>query len=476
MKKVKIPKEKKTKDTKPKTRRSGTQWLNAVSDYFDQLRLRFRLSLSLRISLNYAWLLLRSLFGHLFFFSLLFLGLCAIPYVQNTLKTYDQLPAIVAGDQTFYQQEDIWTCVYDSAGKWIAGTPENLLPIRSTGLVYLENSNQLFVSLPISATDSEVLNPYTIFQVYDVTKPVMFWLAVLGILTILELLRAITLVQRSRISSKRLLQPLNQIAEIAQTLSVNNLSARINISGTQNELKDLAIVINDMLSRIEVSYNSQRQFVSDASHELRTPIAVIQGYARMLNRWGKDDPEIRDESIEAILSESVGMQGLVESLLFLARHDKLTLKMELSTFDASELLNELFRDTQLIIQERTILLEESESCLLLGDRNALKQALRIFIDNAIKYTQPGGQIHLSGKKVENSYHFTVRDNGIGMTGEDLSKAFERFYRADSARSNQIQGHGLGLSIARIIALGHRGKIEVLSKPGVGSSFILILPL
>ena len=476
MKKNKTLRKKTAATKEPKARRSGMQRLNAVSDYFEQLRLRFRLSLSLRISLNYAWLLLRSLFGHLFLFSLIFLGLCAIPYVQDTLQTYDQLPAILAGDSLLSQQENSWTCVYDSAGKWVGGTPEASVPIQSTGLVCLPDSNQLFLSFSVSATDPETLNPYRALHIFDITRPIAFWLAVLGILTILEVLRAVALVQRSRISSKRLLQPLNQIAEIAQTLSVNNLSARINIGGTQNELKDLAIVINDMLSRIEVSYNSQKQFVSDASHELRTPIAVIQGYARMLKRWSKDDPEIRDESIEAILSESISMQGLVESLLFLARHDKLTLKMELSTFDASELLDELFRDTQLIVQQRAVFLDGSESRLLLGDRNALKQALRIFIDNAIKYTKPGGQIHLSGKKVGDSYRFTVRDDGIGMTGEDLSQAFDRFYRADSARDNQVQGHGLGLSIARIIALAHRGKIEVLSKPGVGSSFVLILPL
>lgn len=140
---------------------------------------------------------------------------------------------------------------------------------------------------------------------------------------------------------------------MAATLSASNLSNRINIAGTKNELKDLAMVINSMLDRIERSYNSQKQFVSDASHELRTPIAVIQGYVNMLNRWGKDDKTVLEEGITAIAQETESMKGLVESLLFLARHDKKTLLMEMEPFDPCEVVSEVHREAAMVSPDYT---------------------------------------------------------------------------------------------------------------------------
>ena len=270
------------------------------------------------------------------------------------------------------------------------------------------------------------------------------------------------------LSVKRVLAPIRDIASMAETLSESNLSNRINIAGTKNELKDLAAVINRMLDRIERSYNSQKQFVSDASHELRTPISVIRGYTDMLKRWGKDDPEILDEGIAAISQETEGMKDLVESLLFLARHDKKTLMMEISSFDPAELLREVQKEETMVHTEYSFEVTEADSLTIEADRN--------LCDNAVKYSPQGTSVFLSCRNDGNGYcSLSVKDQGQGISQEDLPKIFDRFYRSDKARKSDTGGHGLGLSIARIIVVAHNGKIKVRSKPGAGTVFSVLLP-
>lgn len=153
-----------------------------------------------------------------------------------------------------------------------------------------------------------------------------------------------------------------------------------------------------MLDRIETSYNSQKQFVSDASHELRTPIAVIQGYASMLSRWGKSDPDVLNEGINAIAQETESMKELVESLLFLARHDKKTLMMEMVRFDAYDVAAEVQREAAMVTPEDTFALDPADHVLIEADRGMLKQVMRILCDNAVKYSPKGSTITLGVQK------------------------------------------------------------------------------
>jgi len=269
---------------------------------------------------------------------------------------------------------------------------------------------------------------------------------------------------------------LDELIVKAENISSSNLNLRLNVKDSTDELVDFAITFNRMMDRIEKAYQKQNQFVSDASHELRTPIAVIQGYANMLERWGKDDKEILQESITAISKEAKAMQDLVEKLLFIARNDKDTLVLIKNNFDMSELMEELVRDTRMLTDKHEIESSIEPGITVYGDRDRIKQALRIFVDNAIKYTEPGGKIILRLNK-ENGYAVvTVKDTGIGIPEEDLPKIFDRFYRVDSARERVNGGHGLGLSIARIIILRHGGRIKVASKPGAGTRFSIYLAL
>ena len=295
-------------------------------------------------------------------------------------------------------------------------------------------------------------------------------------LTVVELIRLRVLRQQADRISRRALSPISDIVTAARGLSASNLSERIAADGAKDELLELTEVLNSMLDRIESAYNAQKQFVSDASHELRTPIAVIQGYADMLGRWGKSDPAVRDEAIAAISSETRAMKSLVEQLLFIARHENSPQRYKMEFFDLKELAEESLKEMHIIAGNHKITAGKMESAIVRGDRNALKQALRVFLDNALKYTAEDGEIALCCVKEQGWARLTVQDNGIGISEEDLKRVFDRFYRAANVRGSEVDGHGLGLSIARMIVLAHGGRIEVQSRPGAGSRFHILLKL
>lgn len=276
--------------------------------------------------------------------------------------------------------------------------------------------------------------------------------------------------------TRHALSVIDDLTEMAGSISSRNLNVRINTGDASEELVNLAITFNKMMDRLQASYEKQNRFVSDASHELRTPISVIQGYARMLERWGKDDKEILEEAIAAIRKESISMQDLVEKLLFIARNDRDTLLLVRKTFDLGELVDELVRDTELLETGHQIESEIENGISVHADMNRIKQALRVIVDNAIKYTEEGGTIAVHLRLEDGSAVVTVQDNGIGIPEKDLSNIFDRFFRVDVARERNKGGHGLGLSIARIIILRHGGKIRVSSKPGEGTMFSVYLPV
>ena len=311
---------------------------------------------------------------------------------------------------------------------------------------------------------------------YDLTGAYQRCMSLLWKLVILYLIIVALIIRKGKRSDARLFEPLRVMSATANRLTVNNLhSERLNIEGTKNELKDLAGVINAMLDRIETSYESQKQFVSDASHELRTPIAVIQGYINMLNRWGASNEEVLHESIEAIQNEARSMQDLVEKLLFLSRHDKKTLKLTKKRFNMRPVVEDMVKETRLVANNRIINCPTLEDVIVYGDKQSLKQAIRIFIDNAVKYTHDGDQITISCQKVNDDCVITVQDTGIGMTKKDIDHIFDRFYRSEHVRNENIEGHGLGLSLAKLIVLAHTGKIKVRSQFKVGTSFIITIP-
>ena len=230
-----------------------------------------------------------------------------------------------------------------------------------------------------------------------------------------------------------------------------------------------------MLDRIDQSYRAQMRFVSDASHELRTPISVIQGYANLLNRWGKDDPEAMQESIDAITQEAQSMKELVEQLLFLARGDNDSLVVEPEVFDLTAVAGQVMRDSQVIDQTHPMEAHWEGPVFVNCDLGLTKQAIRILVDNAIKYTPNGGAITMTVEEKEGMAHLSVTDEGIGISPEALPHIFDRFFRADESRTRQTGGSGLGLSIAKWIVERHGGWFDVVSRQNVGTKMTIVLP-
>lgn len=275
---------------------------------------------------------------------------------------------------------------------------------------------------------------------------------------------------------RELLKPMKKMAATLNRMTVNNLqSERLDILGVSEEIRDLSIVCNEMLDRIEGAYESQKQFVSNASHELRTPIAVVQGYANMLERWGASDPEILEEAVTAMCKVSKEMQDLVEKLLFLSRHDRKTLKLKREVFNMKDVVEEVFRETEMVVEDRELSCRVDDA-VVYGDKQVMKQAIRIFIDNAVKYTEAGDTISIACRAVRNECEVVVEDSGIGMKKKDLNRIFSRFYRSDDVRGKNIAGHGLGLSIAKLIIVSHSGRIHIRTQFKKGSAFMFYLPL
>ena len=284
-----------------------------------------------------------------------------------------------------------------------------------------------------------------------------------------------TLAIGSRVSRNMLL-PIQRMTDTVKEISVRNLDKRLDVGGAHDELKDLAQTFNEMIDRIQGSYERQNRFVSDASHELRTPVAVIQGYADLLDRWGKEHRDVVDESVGAIKGETDNMKELIEKLLLLARADKNQLTLKKEQFILDQLLEEIASESRLLDTGHIITCRvETKGIELIADRRYLKQALRAFMDNSIKYTAAGGLIELLASQTKKQVIISITDSGIGIPKEDIPLVFDRFYRSDGSRAKESGGHGLGLSIAKWIADSHSGKIEVKSTVGKGTKVSVHLP-
>ena len=272
-------------------------------------------------------------------------------------------------------------------------------------------------------------------------------------------------------------EELSALAGRLDEINATHLDKRIPVSGTQKELKTLAQAINAMLDRINEAYRSQMRFVSDASHELRTPISVIQGYANLLDRWGKDDPDTMQEAIDAIRSEADAMKELVEQLLFLARGDNDSMRIDQTDFDLTEVAAQVLKETEMIDQTHLFSAQWSTGPVPVhADLGLIKQCLRVLVDNSIKYTPAGGRITLRVEAGGGLARLSVQDEGQGIDAESLPHIFDRFFRTDQSRARQTGGTGLGLSIAKWIVERHGGWFEVLSREGIGTRMTMVLPL
>lgn len=277
--------------------------------------------------------------------------------------------------------------------------------------------------------------------------------------------------------SRRALAPVDGMTSAAQSIGEHNLSQRLRIPAATDELQRLAQTFNQMLDRLEAAFKRVTQFTADASHELRTPVALVRTAAELALRQDRSDPEYR-EAISEILEEAERMSALLESLLMLARVDSGAEAPNLVNCDLAAVIRDVCSRSGPLVGSKQLQFDRAlpdAPTFVRGDAHTLERLFVILIDNAIKYTPKGGRIRVALEAQAGDAVITIEDSGIGIPKDALPFVFDRFYRVDKVRSRQAGGAGLGLSIARWIIDAHRGSIGVESVPGSGTTFIVRIP-
>ena len=277
--------------------------------------------------------------------------------------------------------------------------------------------------------------------------------------------------------ANKALAPVHDVTTRARKITAENLDQSIPPRDVDDEIGRLINTMNDMIGRLHSSFAQTRQFSSDASHELRTPLTIMRGEIELALRSEKTPLEYR-ETLSSTLEEIVRLKSIIDNLLTLGKADQGVYEMKLEEVHLDALIRDLFDDSELLAESKHINVElrKADPVTIVGDKGRLRQLFLNLVDNAIKYTPEGGHVSLSVERQNGSACVKIEDSGIGIPSDDLKKIFDRFYRVDKARSREMGGSGLGLSIAKWIAELHRGSITVDSEVNKGSRFTVTIPI
>jgi heavy metal sensor kinase len=275
--------------------------------------------------------------------------------------------------------------------------------------------------------------------------------------------------------SRRVVRPIGVMSATAQALSATHLSGRIEVDRVPSELGLLAQVLNAAFARLESAFLQQARFTADASHELRTPLSVIHSHAELALSRERSNDEYR-HTLATCLKASTRMRSLVESLLLLARADAGGLELTRQSFDLGKVARECVALLTPLAQQGGIDLQAALGTVeVTGDPSRIGQVITNLVTNAIRYNHAGGMVRISTEWANGAAVLTVADTGMGIAPEDQPRVFERFFRADKARSRKAGGSGLGLAICKSIIDAHAGSIAFSSLQGQGTTFVVRLP-
>jgi len=276
--------------------------------------------------------------------------------------------------------------------------------------------------------------------------------------------------------AERALRPVEAITLAAQRIAAGDLTQRLTVPPTSDELGRLAETFNDMIARLEASFRQVRQFSADASHELRTPLTVMKGETELALRRARPAEDYK-LVLESTLEEIDRMVQVVDELLFLSRADLGEVRIEALPVRLDALVEDVQRQAAVLGQEQEIqvVVGSVETVEVQGDELRLRELLLNLVDNAVKYSRPGGKVEVALARDGDQARLSVTDQGIGIPADVQVRIFDRFYRAEGARAHAPRGTGLGLSICKWIAEAHHGRIDVRSKVGEGSKFTVVLP-
>jgi heavy metal sensor kinase len=276
--------------------------------------------------------------------------------------------------------------------------------------------------------------------------------------------------------ARRSLKPVDQIARTAREISSFNLNKRIPPNEIDDEIGRLITTFNEMIDRLQISFEQIKQFSGNASHELRTPLTILRGEIEVALKSNKTNEE-NINTLNSLLDEVIRMSSIIDSLFTLTKSDLGQVEFIPEEIQLDNLVMEIYEDSEHLTKKKniTVLLNRLDEAKILGDKIKLRQLFFNIIDNAIKYNHENGSVEITLTKEKNFANVAISDTGIGVPKESLSKIFERFYRVDKARSREAGGSGLGLSLAKWIVDLHKGSINVKSEHGKGATFTVRLP-
>ena len=393
--------------------------------------------------------------------------------------TVDSAPALTAYDfASFirgYDNADL-RVLMDGVVIFDSGVNESL-PVRSNPASLSIATLETRENTVMVASSSKTLGDGTLMQI-DIVKNMdneQDYLANLALTTVAAAIAVLFVsILIGYVMSRRALRPIDVIIDQTRLFGADDLSRRLEIRNTNDEISRLAETFNDLFARLQRAYEKQAEFTLDASHELATPLSVIKGYTDLIDRWGKDDPAILAEAIEAIKAESSHMTRLIDDLLMLAKSDRDLLHPDKRFFPLHSLTDRLVREMRLVHPDRTFTLTATPIDVY-ADDGLVTEMLRAVLDNAVKYSTAPDPIRISLSISGGMAEITVADHGTGIPPDDLPHVFDRFYRVDKSRSRLIAGTGLGLAIVKMIAEALDGAATIESVLGEGTTVRLLLP-
>ncbi len=358
------------------------------------------------------------------------------------------LPTVLQPDSPLMQQ---WMTILEpTQGRVMSSDPAVGGILYQTAVLEIDDRPQgLFIVAHLSAGErQEALVGITIF-----TK------VAIGVVAVAFLL--------AWVGSRQLLKPVQDLAATARSINEADLSRRLAISGS-GELAELANTFNAMMNRVQSAFDSQRNFINDASHELFTPLTIIQGHLELMG----DDPDERAETLDLVMDELERMGRFVNDLLLLAKSQQPDF-LQLAPLDVDDLTQAVFTKATVLADRQWHLGGLGHGCLM-GDRQRLTGALLNLVQNAVQHSQPTDTIEIGSSIRDQQVRFWVRDTGSGIAPSDQARIFNRFARAANIY-RPSEGAGLGLAIVKTIAESHGGIVELVSQVGVGSTFTLVIP-
>ncbi|MGP7815871.1 HAMP domain-containing sensor histidine kinase [Niallia sp. 01092] len=346
--------------------------------------------------------------------------------------------------------------------------PNQLLGYKKISYFTIGKQQSLIYSQSLNGKDfSGKVEIIRLLDSYDLVRKHLAFAMMLFALTTILISAGI-----GYILSLQLLKPLSIITKTMNKIKSAGFKERIPVYTQEDEISELSTLFNEMMDRIDDTFQQQKQFIEDASHELRTPISILEGHLSMLNRWGKKNPDILEESLQASVEEIAKLKKLVLSLLNLSKLDHPRSGSMIMPENVGEIIHHTVKDFHMLYKDFQFIEKIQYTNLYGVTEQHFQQILTILLDNAVKYSPVKKEITIETMELRRKFVLKIADNGIGIPKQDLPKVFDRFYRVDKARSREQGGTGLGLAIARKIVEYYEGEIVIESQEGVGTKVIV----